>query len=48
MCVFQAPTSKKEDIIIVIVRTLTLEVATFFFQLLVIGELLRFPAMLTA
>lgn len=49
MCVFfQASTSRKEDLIIVIVRMLTLEVATFFFQLLVIGKLLRLPAMLTA
>lgn len=48
MRVFQASTSRKEDLITVIVRTVTLEVATFFLQLLVIGELLRLPAMLTA
>ncbi|KAL7912432.1 hypothetical protein GGI35DRAFT_440223 [Trichoderma velutinum] len=47
VCVCQASTSRKEDLVTVVVKNVTLEVANFLFRLLVVGELVLLPAMLT-
>jgi hypothetical protein len=48
ICVTQASTSRKEDLVTVNVKIVTPEVARLLFQLLVNGELVLLPVLLTA
>ncbi|KAL7940169.1 hypothetical protein V8C42DRAFT_338340 [Trichoderma barbatum] len=48
ICAFQASASRKEDLVTVHVKIVTPEIAKFLFQLLVDGEWVLLPALITA